>query len=472
MEQGKKICNALKEVRKRITDALGIPYEMDECHHKGECMGTCPKCDEETKYIQEQLDEREKCGLSTNIDNMIANEELKEIGIQMKSAQRHIIDDRDTILMGQCMPPDYYKFPSKIMKTLLKGNKYGNIVFSPIGIAYILAMLQNGMEIEDEYIKIEELIGMFPYETSNQKKKGFRLSHALSLWNNKEQILKDAYIKEVKDRYSADVYSADFSNRADMTNKINKWVERQTYGMIKTIDTRVSPATTMLLIDALYMKAEWVKPFDGELTKRKPFFNADGSKSMVDMMFQCLSNPCYLDTDEYQAIQLPYCGGRYGMAIVKPKPGVRLDTVMTQNIEKWTDIRKCVSVNTDVDFYMPCVKMESDLQLTDTLKAMGLKDLFKRYDLFPHISDATVVLSDIFQRCTIDINEEGTEAAAITHCVYLGCLHSNEIRKHYIMKLDSPFGFAIVDAFGKPLFMGVIKTLPDKGKEKKRKSNK
>lgn len=467
MERGKKICNALKEIRKRIADANGIPYESEECRHEGDCLGTCPKCEDELRYLQEKIEERAMLGLPMNTDNMMTCECLNmEASIEAQDSES------DEIFMGQCVPPDNCTFPSKLMKALLSENEYDNIVFSPIGIAYILAMLQNGMKLCKDYKRIDELIGAFPFETRNQRRKGFRLSHAISLWfNNEIGMLKESYVKKANEKYGADAYMEDFGQGAGIIGKMNKWVTAKTHGNIKGINADVSPSTIMLIIDALYMKAKWRHTFETELTERKPFYNADGSKSMVDMMFQCFNDPYYHETNEYQAMLLPCCGGDHGMVIVKPMAGVKLDNSMITCMKDWERLWEWRSANTDVDLYMPRVKVENSLRLTDILKEMGLKNLFHQDNLFTNITDAPASVSEICQQCAIEINEDGTKAAAVTLAIKLGCLPPDTPKKHYKMKLDRPFGFAIMDFIGTPLFIGVVKTLPDQGKTKRRKTN-
>ena len=78
MEKGKRICQALKELRKRIADANNIPFEMEECTHQGDCPGTCPKCESELRYLMDSIDKREQAGKPVVLDGIMSEEELRK----------------------------------------------------------------------------------------------------------------------------------------------------------------------------------------------------------------------------------------------------------------------------------------------------------------------------------------------------------------------------------------------------------
>lgn len=124
---------------------------------------------------------------------------------------------------------------------------------------------------------------------------------------------------------------------------------------------------------------------------------------------------------------------------------------------RWLDFS---SEETDVQLYMPRFDFDNTLSFVKILTKLGLKDMFETEDSFPKIIDLPAHISQIKQQCVIKVAEEGTEAAAVTMAeCEVGCCPPDEILEPITMILDRPFGFAIKDDFGLPLFMGVIKSM-------------
>ena len=238
----------------------------------------------------------------------------------------------------------------------------------------------------------------------------FNLAHATSIWYDKAiGAVKEDFVNCIKDVYEAEAFNADFTQTTKTKLWIDKWVSDKTHHMIKSLDTELSKDALMLILDAIYMKAQWDNPFDPELTETDIFHNADESKSEVDMMYQDIESAEYAETKEYQIINLPYSSYQYHMTVVLPKEGNDIDDIMSNPdwLYESTEER-------EVELYMPRFKFDNTLSFKDILTLSGLGDMFEKEDSFPFITDLPLHVSQIKQQCVIDVEEEGTEAAAIT----------------------------------------------------------
>lgn len=467
METGKRICQALKELRKRIADANEIPFQMDDCSHRGDCLGTCPKCEAELRYLMKAIDKRGLEGKPVVIDGLMNDEELRQaFGIDYTERQVPEIQDKavldgmpappEHILMGDVAAQPNYDFASAIAKELMAKTN-GNIVFSPVGLCRILEMLREGMDEKSSiYKRVNELIDRFYSNIDSVDEDSFKLEHASSIWYNKSLgSINEDYLDTLENIYGAEAHHADFTQKKFAKLMIDKWASDNTHQKIKTLDTEISPDTLMLVLDAIYMNGKWEYPFDPDYTAPDTFHNADGSDSDVDMMNQDLKEVAYGETDEYQLIHLPYRDGVHSMVLVLPKDGISIENVMgrTDWIDHDTDA--C-----EVDLYMPRFNFHNTLSYREILTSIGLGDMFERDDSFPNITDKPTHISQIKQQCVIKVAEEGTEAAALTFAdVEAGCPPPDDVPEPVTMRLDRPFGFAIKGEYDQLLFMGVLKQM-------------
>jgi len=475
MEKGKRICQALKELRKRIADANNIPFEMEECTHEGDCPGTCPKCESELHYLMDSIGKREQEGKPVVIDGIMSEEELRKAFSINPSEQELPENPEDMETMGQPEPPELilmgepeplpagvpapfstYGFATIIAKELMS-KKNGNFIFSPAGLCSILEILQLGMDAYSKiYDQIDELISGFNSEVKSIDDEQFKLAHAIGIWYDKALgAIKENYLDYIKDVYEAEAKKADFAQKKKTKLLIDKWVSDKTRQKIRSLETEISDDALMIVLDAIYLNGKWENPFESDLTETDIFYNADGSESEVDMMYQDFDTVEYSETDEYQVIALPYRRYDNYMILVLPKEGFDIDSIMSKS-----DWLEDAMEEHEVELYMPRFKFDNTLSFKDILVELGLGDMFDVEDSFPCISDWPVHISEIKQQCVITVEEEGTEAAAITmaECV-AGCLPPDDIPQKITMKIDRPFGFAIRGEYNQLLFMGVVKNM-------------
>lgn len=500
MEIGKRICEKLKELRKRIADANDIPFEIVDCTHKGDCPGTCPKCESELRDLTDAIEKREREGKPVNLDGIMSEEELckdfssepnrhnasedqedeKEMAFDgmpqppapnewerlLRDYEKRHLEDAPVLqgdiimpLQGEPMPFKRYRFAFTIAQALMS-ECHGNIVFSPAGLCSILEILLEGTDMKSEiHDRIYELIYDFNSEVTSAEGGDVNLAHALSIWYNKSiSSIKEEFINEIEVEYGAEAHSADFSQKDKTKLCIDKWVADKTHNMIKSLDTQLSEAALMIVLDAIYMKAKWENPFDPVLTDTDLFHNADGSESEVDMMYQDIKDADYAETERCQVICLPYQSHDYEMIVVLPKKGYDIDHVMNET--DWLD--KAMETH-EVELYMPRFKFDNTLSFVDVLTELGLGDMFNKDDLFPNITDLPIHVSHIKQQCVIDVAEEGTKTAAATFVEFVGCPPPDEMSPNEEMRIDRPFGFAIRGKYDNLLFMGVVKEMNKSG---------
>ena len=488
MDRGKRICNILKELRKRIADANGIRYEIEECPHTGPCPGTCPKCEQELEDLLDKLHWLEQDGGKLKLRDLMTEEELRMF---LSNSPSQVQDREDEPLqlagipvlpeedehvhrlqgkvcrptediMGDMPNQGNIPFTMTVIQKLLELNDGTNLIFSPIGLQTALEMLQQGMSADSPVCDaVQDLMQYADSFIPECNTKEFTLEKATSIWMDKAKgEVKETYIENIETEFDAAVFNKDFKESEAVKNEIDEWVSDKTHQAIKSLDLQLSRDAFMVLLNAIYMKAKWEYPFDESATDDEPFRNADGSTVKVRMMHNTFSDVAYTDTIEYKSISLPYADGKHSMVIVLPHIGHDLDDVIAS--EDWMYPSE---TDGQVEFSMPKFDFDAKVDMVEVLKELGLEDMFDRGDSFPMISDQPINVSQFFQQCTVAVDEDGTEAAAVTvvECE-VGCLPPDEPIKTYRMCVNRPFGFAVKYDDGindKVIFVGVVKELDD-----------
>lgn len=410
MERGKRICKVMKELRKRIADANEIPYVIEECPYKGDCPGTCPKCEADLRYLTEAIDAREKQGKTVTTEGLMSEEELRQAltiepiddkpdkfifgSLRMSKEPEPLegdiakIESRTVHMIGEPMMYSY-DFATTITGELMK-NTDNNYVFSPTGLCRILDMLSMGMDVNSNLFFEEcRLTGRFNSFIETCNSKYFKLEHAASIWyNQKLGAIKQDFLECLESDYEAEAHNADFTQKSQTKLRIDKWVSDKTHQMITRLDTELSDDASMVVLDAIYMNGKWKNPFDPELTEQSIFHNSNGTVADVDMMYQEIEEADYGETNECQVISLPYKGSGYSMVVVLPKKNGCIENVMVN-----TDWLEAETTESDVQLYMPRFDFDNTLSFIDVLTKLGLKDMFESEHSFPDITDLPAHIS-------------------------------------------------------------------------------
>jgi serpin B len=287
-----------------------------------------------------------------------------------------------------------------------------------------------------------------------------QINIANSIWAKKGVEFNQNFIDVNKKYYQAKVTTLDFQQK-DAADVINKWVSDSTEGKIPTIiEPPISYDTVMYLINAIYFKGTWTYEFDNKLTEDREFASSDGSKSQKAMMQQTRKDFSYLETNDFQAVELPYGEKkRLEMYVFLPKKDLtKLSEKLTSsNWSSWLSKFK----EEEGTLLLPKFKIEYEVKLQDVLKKLGMGVAFEDSADFGKIAKGAFI-SEVLHKSYVDVNEEGTEAAAATSVdVTLGSIRPGQEKNVFYMEVNKPFFFAIADKETKEiLFMGLVKNIP------------
>ena len=394
-----------------------------------------------------------RCGDKTDEEvipgeDKISSEESDEI---IKSVDVNLLDGNT-------------EFSFKIFRELVTEDKDENIFISPLSISTALAMTYNGAEGEtkEEMAEALEFKGI-SLEDLNQ---GFKdlmvgiqnaddeieLNIANSIWLREGFDCKEDFLDRNRKYFSSEVEEIDFSS-PDAPGIINSWIEDATEGKIEKMIDEISLDVVMYLINAIYFKGNWTYEFDEDATEEKNFYLLDGSLKKVPMMAQS-EEFSYFEGDNFSSVRLPYGEEKTAMYVILPDEGVNPDTVISSlNAEKWNEYTGSF-YRTEASILMPKFKMEYGIKLlNDTLTSLGMGTAFSQMADFSGINP-DVYISRVLHKAVIEVNEKGSEAAAVTVVEVAETAMVVDIVEFIV---NRPFIFVISDdRSGSILFMGKV----------------
>ncbi len=332
---------------------------------------------------------------------------------------------------------------------------YGeNVIVSPYSAGVALSMLELGAEGETKTEFDDALNGTF-YRSEDLGSDGkTTVESANSIWISNDFSVRNRYVEALENEFGAFIGNRDFADQATV-QEINSWCSEHTNGKITEIVDNLSPDMLMVLVNALYFNAPWADAFNPDLTHDDVFNGQDG-KVTVPMMFR----KAVCEYAEYQGFQIagiPYDGGRYSMYIVLPPKDMNIDSAIPYMSEGVYNAAMGMLAPKEISLTMPKYKLTSSLVLNETLGRMGVRDAFGPAADFGGVSASGNLQLDIVkQKCYIDVNEKGTEAAAVTSSQ----IRMTSLRPETYMTVDRPFLFMIADRGNENvLFAGKIVNL-------------
>lgn len=359
-------------------------------------------------------------------------------------------------------------------------DKPGNLVFSPAGIATALAMVQGGANGDTATQMAQALRFPFPAKethaahgallarlNSAQKTESLRLNIANSLWPQQGHPFRADYLALLRDAYEATVTPVDYKGAEPAARaKINQWVSDKTQEKIKNILPVPLPASTRLMIlNAVYFKGLWETQFKKEGTADAPFFLSTGQTVTVPLMTQ-KARFSHGKADGVQFVALPYKGGTFSMLVLLPdaKTPEALEALerdlTTENLTKWRALMR----KQDVKLSLPRFTITwGAYSLVPELTALGMGGAFRGDADFSGMDGTReLYISDVVHKAFVEVNEEGTEAAAVT---IVGLRATRMPLPPPVFRADHPFIFLIQEnATEHILFMGRVAN-PKPGKE-------
>ncbi len=350
----------------------------------------------------------------------------------------------------------------------LMGKEEGNIFFSPYSISTALAMTYEGArgKTADEM----QYVFYFPgedvrrpgfariYNELNQANAAYKLSTANSLWAQENYTFLDEYFNITESYYRGKVTNLDFARKTEESRQtINTWVEEQTNNKIKDLfpEGTIKPSTRLVLTNAIYFKGTWVKQFDESKTTDQDFRISSDQTVKVPMMQRADDKAVfnYTETDDLQVLEMLYEGDDLSMLILLPKDD-DLDSLeeslTVENLSQWRDGMRSQRVNV----YIPRFTFESKYIMNDNLKEMGMPTAFTwDADFSGMTGSRDLYIGFVIHQAFVDVNEEGTEAAAATG---VSMMETSAIMIQTFLA-DHPFIFIIQQReTGNILFMGRV----------------
>lgn len=348
----------------------------------------------------------------------------------------------------------------------------GNLFFSPYSISTCLAMTYAGARGETE----SQMAGTLHFGTNQaafhsafselekqlnavQEKKDVELNIANGLWAQKEHpFLADFLDTAVKD-YKAKVEQVDFRTSAEATRReINDWVSDKTKGKIEDL---IGPGvlnnlTRLVLVNAIYFKGKWASQFKKNKTTDQPFFVSPNEKVQAKLMNQT-ARFGYTETDKLQLLELRYAGGDVSMAVLLPKEKDGLKALESSLNQKQLDDWLAKVHSREVNVFLPKFKLTQSFELSQTLSLMGMPDAFSGNADFSGMDGTKdLYISAVIHKAFVDLNEEGTEAAAATG-VTMRAMAMRRPAPMPVFRADHPFLFLLRDTHsGSILFLGRV----------------
>ena len=303
-----------------------------------------------------------------------------------------------------------------------------NIVLSPLSASIMLGMVMNGADGET-LKQMKQALGFkdYPIEDINdyynqlidalpELDKTNKLKIANSIWVQQEFPIYDSFKNINKEYFYAKVDNVDFQSSGKVVQQINRWAAQNTNNLIKEVikENEITDQTIMILANALYFKGIWKEKFTKSDTQKRDFRLANGKTVAVDMMQQT-EEFRYADVEGGKLLEMDYKEGKYCMDILLPKEGITLKQMISKlNAEQWNQWMGNMRTY-EVDVRIPKIEVKYDTNLTDPLKSTGMDLAFNPMAAdFSKMSEIGLYLRLVKQFCYMKVDEEGTEAAAVT----------------------------------------------------------
>ena len=279
------------------------------------------------------------------------------------------------------------------------------------------------------------------------------ISTANSVWLNEGFNPKKSFTGTLTENFDAEVKVKDFSE-AKTVDLINEWCEEKTNGYIQDILKELSSEERLLLINALYFKAIWNSPF--RKTEEGTFTTLQGEQQNASFMHKDETRFLYSESETFEMSEIQYGNNAFGFTVLLPKEGVGIDKCIEELTgEGWLEAVEAMK-STLLNLKLPKFKVERTDDLTNALKEMGIVKVFSKNADFTSLSDEELTLSTVLQGNSISVDENGTEAAAVT--IITAPTSSNEVNPQPIdFHVNRPFLYFIKEKSTIViLFMGKI----------------
>lgn len=341
--------------------------------------------------------------------------------------------------------------------------KGSNTLISPLSVLAALSMTANGAK-GNTLAEMEQTLGMssddlnkffFSYMKAlrSDEKNSLHLANSIWFTSDSRFTVNRGFLQTNADYYGADAYKAPFDNST--LKDINEWVKKNTDGMIPKILDDISADSVMFLVNALAFDAEWSEIYKEDQVHKGEFTTADGTKRSVDFMYS--EESAYLSDERASGFIKYYKGGKYAFAAILPENGVDIsDYISSLDGEKLSAVlsgyERC-----QVNASLPKFETEYDVEMSQILKNMGIKEAFDGRADFSGLGESTagkIFISRVIHKTHIAVDERGTKAGAASAVEMTDGAAPFEPKK---VTLDRPFIYMLIDTENMlPFFIGTM----------------
>ena len=384
--------------------------------------------------------------------------ELKALPRDLTSAELRLIDASNS-------------FSFALWNKVSGAQRDKNVFISPLSASFSLGMTLNGAANQTfDQMRTALSVGSVSQQDVNAGYKSFTallmsldpsvtMRIANSIWYRRSFPVNQSFIDATHSYFDAEVQGLDFNDMSGSLGAINGWVNQKTNGKITKILDTIDPADVMFLINALYFYGSWRETFDPSKTTDDVFTTAPGVTETMRLMHRH-GELLYAENSSYQAVDLPYGNGAFTMVVLLPKPGTDIETLSGGLTEPaWRSLASSFHT-AEVELALPRFRLEYERTMNDDLRALGMVVPFE-----PNVADFTrmsplgkqVYISFVKQNTFVNVDEEGTEAAAVT----VTGVTTTSLPAYHVMRIDRPFLFVIRERLsGTVLFMGKVIRIP------------
>lgn len=352
----------------------------------------------------------------------------------------------------------YNELTNIVLNNFVSGKKNENIVFSPLSIVMLLAIAAGAVQGKSREEIVSALDGEISFDEVKElfkeiqsvfgRDKCLKSSNAVCVNNSIKQTINPDYEKELQEFFDGKLFVSE-----NIVGDVNEWVSEKTNGMIKDAADDSMKDMLVCLMNAIAFEAKWAAPYESEAIFEDEFRNADGTTSEVDMMAS--NEDYYIENDRFTGFVKAYKDGEYAFMALLPKEYENPGDL--QSVVSGIDFSSLMNTmeHCEVSVTMPQFSYDFGEDLTQLCKDMGIRTPFTPEADFSPLSSAQLMVDAIIHKAHIEIDSQGTKAAAITEeFAVAGCCPNFDLKEIY---LDRPFVYAIMHAGTRlPVFVGVL----------------
>ena len=327
------------------------------------------------------------------------------------------LTDTQKTLMNKCNDFSFNLYRKVYSKT-------DSHVLSPLGVAFIMSMVNNGAE----GTTLDEIMGVLGFNEVDKEEVNMFCANLIknapnidpnvqiyianALFVNKGFTLLPDFENDIRNYYYADTKELDFSNPSSVV-EINQWCKEKTDGNICEILKKSDPSKISYLLNAIFFKATWTDQFDPKQTRTESFYREDGSISQLPMMQRYAMTLVSFD-DSYTSICLPYSSGAFNMYILLPDKGYTTSQIVANLDAESFNAMKTRAEKRKLQIKIPRFTVSFNLDLKDALTQMGITNMFTEQAELPYITKLKLFISEIRHSAKIEVDEQGTKTSAVT----------------------------------------------------------